>query len=193
MDLKAKVENALRSHFRIEHLDLEDRNGIVGVVVSPDFDGVPRPDRRIQIARALRDPSNKLTRHEQRRVLLLAPFTPTEYGPSGPDEDEEDGDEARAENGACESLADLIPKVEYLLRSRFRVYVLQLRHGNGIYGFVVSPDFEDLSSSERQGLLRQAFRDPTSNLTDCERRRITFISTFTPAEYEAKLDLDSLG
>ncbi len=86
MDLKAKVEKALRNHFQIEHLDLGDYDGIIGVVVSPDFNGVPRPDRRTRIARALRDPSGKLTRGEQRQVLLLAPFTPTEYGPIGPDE-----------------------------------------------------------------------------------------------------------
>ena len=46
------------------------------------------------------------------------------------------------------------------------------------------------SMSDRGSLLDRAFRDPSSNLTDCERRRIKFIMTRTPAEYEAKLDLD---
>jgi hypothetical protein len=194
MDLKEKVKKALRSHFQVEQMKLVDKDGISGFVVSPDFKDVATLDRHDRIARALRDPSAKLTRREQRRVLIVAPLTPVEFVLFGPnDDDEEDTDEAGAENGACECLADLTPKVEHLLRSRFRVYVLQLRHGNGIHGFVVSPDFEELTSSERQGLLRQAFRDPTSNLTDCERRRITFISTLTPAEYEAKLELDSLG
>jgi hypothetical protein len=190
MDLKEKVEKALRSHFRIEHLDLEDRDGIVGVVVSPDFDGVPRPDRRTRIARALREPSSKLTRGERRRVLVIAPFTPVEYGPPGPDDDDEGGSHADGE--ASESLADLIPKVEQALRSHLRVDHLQLKAGNGIYGSVVSPDFEDLSFPERGDLFRRAFRDPASNLTDRERRRIGLIMTRTPAEYEAKLFWDSL-
>jgi stress-induced morphogen len=190
MDLKEKVEKALRSHFRVEHIKLVDDNGISGFVVSPDFLGVDRPERRTRVARALRDPSMKLTRREQHRVLVIAPFTPVEYDLYGLDgEDEVD---SRDDSETSEGLAALIPKVEHLLRSRFRVYVLHLKPGDGIYGFVVSPDFEGLSSHERQDLLRRAFRDPSSNLTDCERRRITFISTSTPAEYEAKLELDSL-
>jgi stress-induced morphogen len=190
MDFKEKVEKALRSHFQVEHLDLSDDNGITGVMVSPDFEGVERLDRHRRIDRALRDRSGKLTPREQRRVLLIAPFTPAEYGPIGPDDDEDDSGDTRSDNESCESLLDLIPKVEHLLRSRFRVYVLQLNLGNGIYGFVVSPDFEGLTSSERQDLLSRAFRE---KLADCERRRITLISTLTPVEYEAKLDLDRLG
>lgn len=190
MDFKEKVEKALRNQFQVEHLDLRDDNGITGVMVSPDFEGVGRQDRHRRIDRALRDRSGKLTPREQRRVLLIAPFTPAEYGPIGPDDDEDDSGDPRSDIESCESLLDLIPKVEHLLRGRFRVYVLQLNPGNGIHGFVVSPDFEDLSSSERQGRLDRAFRE---NLTDCERRRVTLISAVTPVEYEAKLDLDRLG
>jgi hypothetical protein len=190
MELKEKVERALRSQFQVDYLDLVDNEGITGVMVSPDFEGVGRLDRHRRIDRGLRDRSGKLTRREQDRVVLIAPFTPTEYGPIGPDGDEDDTDDTHADDGASDCLAGLVLEVEHILRSRFRVYVLRLDRGNGIYGFVVSPDFEDLSSSERQDLFRQAFRDPSSNLTDCERRRITFISTLTPAEYEAKLALD---
>ncbi len=88
---------------------------------------------------------------------------------------------------------ELKEKVERALRNHFQVDYLKLMDNEGIHGFVVSPDFEDLSSSERRGLLREASRDPTADLTDCERRQFSFISTLTPAEYEAKLDLDSLG
>jgi stress-induced morphogen len=188
MELKEKVEKALRSRFQVERLKLEDDDGISGFVVSPDFKGISRLDRHNRIARALRDPSAKLTRREQRRVLIIAPLTPAEFVLFGPDEDDE-GD-SHADGEASECLADLIPKVEHLLRSRFRVYVLQLNLGDGIFGFVVTPDFEGLTSSERQDLLSRAFRE---NLTDCQRRRISFISTLTPVEYEAKLDLDRLG
>jgi stress-induced morphogen len=190
MDLKEKVEKALRSHFQVEHIKLVDDDGIAGFVVSPDFRGVTRPDRRSRIARALRDPSMKLSRREQRRVLIIAPFTPVEYDLFGLDGDEEV--DSQADNGAGESFADLIPKVERALRSHLKVDHLRLEDEDGIYGSVVSPDFEDLSFSDRGNLLRRAFRDPMSNLTDCERRRIKLIVPRTPAEYEAKLELDSL-
>ena len=191
MDLKAKVEKALRNHFRIEHLELSDNDGIIGHVVSPDFDGVPRPDRRTRIKRALRDPSVKLTRSEQRRVLLLAPWTPDEYGTPGADDDE--SDVPLADNGASECFPDLLPKVEKILRSRFRIDHLRLEDEHGIYGSMVSPDFDDLSMSDRGALLDRAFRDPSSDLSDRERRRLKFIMTRTPVEYEAKLELDALG
>ena len=55
---------------------------------------------------------------------------------------------------------------------------------------MVSPDFDGLSTSDRGTLIDQAFLDPSSNLTDRERRRIKFIMTRTPVEYEAKLELD---
>ena len=45
-------------------------------------------------------------------MVLIAAFTPTEYGPIGPDEDDDDSGGADADNGACESFADLIPKVD---------------------------------------------------------------------------------
>jgi hypothetical protein len=192
MDLKAKVGKALRNHFQIEHLDLGDYDEIIGVVVSPDFNGVPRPDRRARIARALRDPSVKLTRREQRQVLLLAPFTPTEYGPIGPEENEEDTGDVHAGNGARECFPDLLPKVERILRSRFRIDHLELVDDDGIFGSVVSPDFDVVSISDRGALLDRVFRDPSSDLSDRERRRIQLIMMRTPVEYEAKLELDAL-
>jgi stress-induced morphogen len=191
MELKEKVEGALRNHFQVDYLDLVDNEGISGVMVSPDFEGVGRLDRHRRIDRALRDRSGKLTRREQRQVVLIAPFTPTEYGPIGPDE--EDSGDARAENGACECFPDLIPKVEHILRNRFRIDRLKLVDENGIFGSMVSPDFDGRSMSDREALLDRAFRDPASNLTDRGRRRIKFIMTRTPVEYAAKLELDSLG
>jgi stress-induced morphogen len=194
MDLKEKVETALRSHFQVEHLDLRDDNGIIGVMVSPDFDGVGRLDRQRRIDRALRDRSGKLTRREQREVVLIAAFTPTEYGPIGPDEDE-DSDETLVAGGTAprESFPRLIPKVERILRNRFRIDHLELVDENGIFGLMVSPDFDGLSSSDRQDLIDRAFLDPASNLTDRERRWIKIIFTRSPIEHQAKLELDRLG
>lgn len=190
MELKEKIEKALRSHFQVEQIDLVDRDGISGIVVSPDFKGVGPLERQRRIARALRDPSIKLSRGEQRRVLLIAPFTPVEFDLFGPND--EDSDDSLAGCGTRQSSPDLIPKVEQLLRSRFRVDHLRLGDEGGIYGSVVSPDFEGLSSLDRETLINRILRDPSSNLTDCERDRIRFIWMYTPAEYEAKRELDAL-
>jgi hypothetical protein len=192
MELKEKVERALRNHFQVDYLNLVDNEGITGVMVSPDFEGVDRLDRHRRIDRALRDRSEKLTRREQRQVVLIASFTPTEYGPIGPDEDEEDSADARADNGAPECFPDLLPKVEQILRSRFRIDHLELADENGIYGSMVSPDFDGVSISDRGTMLDRAFRDPSSGLSDRERRWIRFIMTRTPVEYQAKLELDAL-
>ena len=64
---------------RVDQIKLVGDNGVSGYVVSPDFEGVARLDRDTQIERALRDPSLKLTRREQRRVLVIAPWTPDEF------------------------------------------------------------------------------------------------------------------
>ncbi len=164
-------------------------------MVSPDFEGVPGyPDCHRRIDRALRDRSGKLTRREQRRVVPWhAPFTPTEYGTIGPEENEEDTGDVHAGNGARECFPDLLPKVERILRSRFRIDHLELVDDDGIFGSMVSPDFDGVSISDRGVLLDRAFRDPASGLSDRERRRIRLIMKRTPVEYEAKLELDALG
>jgi acid stress-induced BolA-like protein IbaG/YrbA len=76
MDFKEKVEKALRSHFQVEHLDLTDDNGITGVMISPDFEGVGRQDRHRRIDRALRE---NLTDCRRRRITLISTLTPVEY------------------------------------------------------------------------------------------------------------------
>jgi stress-induced morphogen len=190
MDLKEKVEKALRRHFQVERMKLVDNDGISGFVVSPDFKGVATLDRQHRIARALLDPSVGLTRREQRRVLIIAPLTPVEFDLFVPDGDEQVDSDADSETSEC--FPDLLPKVEQVLRSRFRVDHLRLEDDDGIYGSVVSPDFEGLSSRDRQTLIDRTFRDPPSNLTDHEWRRIKFIMMRPPAAREAKLFWDSL-
>ncbi len=92
-------------------------------------------------------------------------------------------------------LSDQVPTLKSAkpeLRSRFRIDHLRLVDDDGIFGSMVSPDFDGLSMSDRGALLDRAFQDPSSGLSDRERRRIKFIMTRTPAEYEAKLFWDSL-
>lgn len=84
MELKEKVENALRSRFQVDHIRLLDDDGVYGFVVSPDFRGLSAIDRQTLIDRALRDPAMKLTKREHRQVLAIAPMTPVEFDVIGP-------------------------------------------------------------------------------------------------------------
>lgn len=84
MDLKEKVEHALRSHFQVDHIQLVDEDGVYGFVVSPDFRGLSAIDRQTRIDQALRDPSTSLTRREHRQILAIAPLTPVEFDVIGP-------------------------------------------------------------------------------------------------------------
>ncbi len=91
-------------------------------------------------------------------------------------------------------LPDLIPKVEQILRSRFRIDHLELVDDDGIFGFMVSPDFDGPVDHPTAGLCSiGSSAIPSSDLTDRERRRIELIMTRTPVEYQAKLELDASG
>lgn len=84
VDLKEKIEKALRSRFQIDHIQLVDEDGVYGFVVSPDFRGLSAIDRQTRVDQALRDPSMHLTRPEQRQILAIAPLTPAEFQVIGP-------------------------------------------------------------------------------------------------------------
>jgi acid stress-induced BolA-like protein IbaG/YrbA len=79
VDLREKVTRALREHLNPDHIQLEDDDGVSGVVVSAQFRGVSPFDRQMLIDKALRSASEKLTRAELRRVLAIAALTPAEY------------------------------------------------------------------------------------------------------------------
>jgi hypothetical protein len=79
MDIKEKIEEALRRSFRPDVLRLEDDGGISGFVVSSEFRGMAAIDRQTLLHRVLRDPPVKLSRAELRRVLGIAALTPAEY------------------------------------------------------------------------------------------------------------------
>ncbi len=84
MDLKEKVETALRRHFESDHIELVEDDGVYGFVVSPRFQSLSAIDRQILIDRALRDPSSKLSKRESRQILVIAALTPVEYEVRGP-------------------------------------------------------------------------------------------------------------
>jgi stress-induced morphogen len=79
-----KVRRALKRAFNPEIVNLEDDDGIIGVVVSDQFRGMESIDRQMSIDNALRDPLAQLSEDEIRQVLAITPMTPEEYVAFGP-------------------------------------------------------------------------------------------------------------
>ena len=79
MDLKEKVESALKGAITADRIRLEDDDGISGFVVSYDFRGKSALDRQALIDWALRHSSVKFTKLELRQILAIAALTPAEF------------------------------------------------------------------------------------------------------------------
>lgn len=79
MDLKEKVETALKGAVTATRIRLEDEDGISGFVVSADFRGMSPLDRQTLIDKALRNSAVRLTKPELRQILAIAALTPAEY------------------------------------------------------------------------------------------------------------------
>jgi stress-induced morphogen len=178
MDLKEKVESALRNRIHCDQVELVDYDSISGFVVSADFRGLSSTDRHELIDRALRDPSVKLSRSERRRVLLIAPLPPVEYELVAPN-----GTGGRRRSRRC--IPGLKEKVENALRRCVPIEHIYLEDDDGIFGFVVSPDFQGMPGIDRQTLIYQALRDPAAKLSKSELRHIVLILPRSPMEFEA--------
>jgi acid stress-induced BolA-like protein IbaG/YrbA len=79
MDLKEKVEDALKRCIQADHIQLEDDDGIFGFVVSREFRGMSAIDRQTLVYDALHNSPVKFSKRELRRVLAIAALTPAEY------------------------------------------------------------------------------------------------------------------
>jgi len=79
VDLKEKVEAALKGAIDAARIRLEDDDGISGFVVSSAFRGMSALDRQTLIDKALRNSAVKLTKPELRQILAIAALTPAEY------------------------------------------------------------------------------------------------------------------
>jgi stress-induced morphogen len=79
VDLKEKVEESLRRHFLPELVQLNDDEGVYGVVVSSQFRGKSALERQKMIHKALTDSSMEFSKPELRRVLAIAALTSAEY------------------------------------------------------------------------------------------------------------------
>ena len=84
METVRKVKKALKRAFSPEIVNLEDDDGIIGVVVSDQFRRMESIDRQMSIDNALRDPLSQLREDEIRHVLAITPMTPEEYVAFGP-------------------------------------------------------------------------------------------------------------
>jgi stress-induced morphogen len=79
VDLKEKVEIALKGAITATRIRLEEDDGISGFVVSSDFRGKSALDRQTMIDKALRNAAVKLTKPELRQILAIAALKPAEY------------------------------------------------------------------------------------------------------------------
>jgi acid stress-induced BolA-like protein IbaG/YrbA len=80
---------------------------------------------------------------------------------------------------------DLKEKVTQALRRALRPDHVRLEDDGGISGFVVSAQFERMTSLERQKLIDKALRESSVKLTKMELRQILAVAGLTPVEYEA--------
>ena len=80
---------------------------------------------------------------------------------------------------------DIKDKIIKALSQSLRVDYVQLEDGDGISGFVVSPQFEGVATLDRQRLIDDALRKATEPLTPEERRRVLMIAGLAPVEYDA--------
>lgn len=79
MGLKEKVAEALNQHLHPDHVQLEEEDGISGIVVASQFRGMSALDRQIVIDEALRKATPRFSKPELRQVLAIAALTPVEF------------------------------------------------------------------------------------------------------------------
>jgi stress-induced morphogen len=79
VELRKKVTSALEAAFHPDRILLEDDDGITGYVISPKFRGLDSYDRQTMIYEVLQGRGAKLTKSQQKQILLIAALTPEEY------------------------------------------------------------------------------------------------------------------
>jgi acid stress-induced BolA-like protein IbaG/YrbA len=78
---------------------------------------------------------------------------------------------------------DIKEKVINALNRSLKVDYLRLEEDDGLYGFVVSSEFAQMSALDRQWMIEEALSK--ARLSAPEQRHILTIAGLTPAEYEA--------
>jgi acid stress-induced BolA-like protein IbaG/YrbA len=80
---------------------------------------------------------------------------------------------------------DLKKKVTEALRRTLHADRVILEDDGGISGIVVSGEFQQLASLDRQQIIQKALQDSTLKFTKAELRQILAIAALTPLEFEA--------
>jgi len=80
---------------------------------------------------------------------------------------------------------DTADKIVKALTHSLKVDYVRLNSDGGITGFVVSPDFEDMTSLGRQERIESALNDSPTPLTPQENRQVLMIAGITPVEYDS--------
>jgi hypothetical protein len=80
---------------------------------------------------------------------------------------------------------DLKKKITEALRRTLQPDHIILEDDDGISGFVVSAQFQQVPSLERQKIIHDALHDSTVKFTKAELRQVLAIAALTPVEYEA--------
>jgi len=71
------------------------------------------------------------------------------------------------------------------LQTPLKAEYIRLDDDDGISGFVVSREFEKMSTLDRQQLIDVALRNAPNPLTNEEQRQVLMIAGLTPGEYES--------
>jgi len=78
---------------------------------------------------------------------------------------------------------DIKDKIISTLFHALKPEYVRLEDDDGISGFVVSSQFEGMSTLDRQGKIEHALQN--ASLTQKDRRRVLMIAGLTPGEYES--------
>jgi hypothetical protein len=184
--LKRKVEKVLREALGKKadiRLEIVPPDRVRGMVLSAKFETDSPCERQDRIWKSF---DAKLTREERGRIGFIVTDTPLEYEALRKAAAESSSTGPAGRDGRRRILAtSLRTKVQKALRKAVgKNAVIRLHQvpPDGVGGVVLSASFETESSGERQD---RVWKWLDANLTREERRRIGFIVTDTPVEYEA--------
>jgi len=80
---------------------------------------------------------------------------------------------------------DVRDKIIKALSEAFKVDYVRLEDEEGISGFLVSPQFKEMATMDRQLAIDEALDKASDPLTTEERRRVLMIAALSPVEYDA--------
>ncbi len=80
---------------------------------------------------------------------------------------------------------EILDKLIKALRTSLNAEYINIDDDDGVSGYVVSRQFEEMSTLDRQKLIDDILRNAPDPLTNEEQRQILMIAGLTPNEYES--------